>query len=151
MRINDKSKPGEIGRDKLRQTESVNTPGSSLFAGELQRKEMELAGNVLKQELQALRQDIEKAGARLEKHPSIENLEVFRQLLGSLLKKVTSNAYQVVSSGNYWDVYKRNQIVMTIDREAEELFDRVMDEQKGRVEIVKKIIRIQGLVVDLML
>lgn len=151
MRISDKSKSAEIGEDKLRQAESTTALSGSVFTGELQRKEMELAGNGLKQELQALRQAIEKTGARLEKHPSIENLEIFRNLLGSLLQKVTSNAYQVITSDNYWDVYKRNQVVMTIDREAEELFDLVMGEQRSRVEIVKKIIRIQGLVVDLML
>lgn len=151
MRITDKSKSHEIGKDKAHQTESTQASSAPVFATELQRKELELAGSALRQELNALKQEIDKAGARLEKHPSIENLEVFRNLLSALLKKVTSNAYQVVTAGNYWDMYNRNQVIMTIDREAEELFDLVMNQQKGRIEIVKKIVRIQGLVVDLML
>lgn len=149
MRVNDSTVSRDISPDRPHPASTAHSPSAPLFAGELQRSQAELAGSALKKELLALKDELDKAGARLEKEFSFENLGAFRNLLAKIIKKVTSNAYQVIQTGNSWG-FQTGHIVQTIDRESEALFELVISKQKNRVEILKKISSIKGLVVDLM-
>lgn len=103
----------------------------------------------LKEELGELQELLGKAGDALERHPTIGNLEVFRVLLSNLVGKVVKGGFQVDSVGPGWHPADRHQIVRRIDKEAEELMHLVMSEQKDRMEIVRRLVCIKGLVIDL--
>jgi uncharacterized protein YaaR (DUF327 family) len=80
----------------------------------------------------------------------VGNLEVFRALLSNLVGKVIKGGFQVDSVGPGWHPADRHQVIRQIDAEAEELLNLVMDEQKDRVSIARRLFNIKGLVVDLL-
>lgn len=103
----------------------------------------------LREELGQLQELLNQAGDTLEKHPTIGNLEVFRALLANLVGKVVKGGFQVDNVGPGWHPADRHQLVRKIDAEAEELMHLVMSEQKDRLEIVRSLVSIKGLVIDL--
>jgi|GEM_PF-1347317 uncharacterized protein YaaR (DUF327 family) len=104
----------------------------------------------LKKELNQLQELLGKAGEELERNPTVGNLEVFRALLSNLVGKVIKGGFQVDSVGPGWHPADRHQVIRQIDAEAEELLNLVMDEQKDRVSIARRLFNIKGLVVDLL-
>lgn len=104
----------------------------------------------LKKELNQLQELLGKAGEELERNPTVGNLEVFRALLSNLVGKVIKGSFQVDSVGPGWHPADRHQVVRQIDAEAEELLNLVMNEQKDRVSIARRLFNIKGLVVDLL-
>ncbi|MDR9467130.1 YaaR family protein [Marinospirillum sp.] len=104
----------------------------------------------LKKELNQLQELLGKAGEELERNPTVGNLEVFRALLSNLVGKVVKGGFQVDSVGPGWHPADRHQVIRQIDAEAEELLNLVMNEQKDRVSIARRLFNIKGLVVDLL-
>ncbi len=102
-----------------------------------------------KEELSQLQDLINEAGDKLERNPTIGNLEVFRALLANLVGKVVKGGFQVESVGPGWHPADRHQVVRRIDEEAENLMQLVMSEQKDRVAIARNLVSIKGLVIDL--
>lgn len=138
-------------RQKARtaKSEKANNKNSLSFSDQL-TQQIATGGRVtLREELGQLQDLIDKAGDKLEQHPTIGNLEVFRALLSSLLGKVVKGGFQVDSVGPGWHPADRHQIVRRIDEEAEELLHLVMSEQKDRMAIARTLVCIKGLVIDL--
>ncbi|WP_114418340.1 YaaR family protein [Marinospirillum perlucidum] len=104
----------------------------------------------LKKELDQLQELLGQAGEELERNPTVGNLEVFRSLLSNLVGKVIKGSFKVDSVGPGWHPADRHQVIRQIDREAEELLHLVMNEQKDRVAITRRLFNIKGLVVDLL-
>jgi uncharacterized protein len=149
MRIEEKSKSRSIAkREKGAAARSVAGPGAPLFAARLTkiaRSNGDYGG-----ELQRLKEEIDKAGDILEQEPTIANFKVFRELLGTMARKVSSEAYkmEMLTSGF---TGRTHEVISVIDKEADLLYHLVMREQKDHIRIVAQIIKIKGLVVDFLL
>lgn len=148
MRINEKSDATGIAKkEKKIGTKPTGSVTSALFAGRLtqvSKPSEEYVG-----ELERLKDAIDKAGELLEQEPTITNFKAFRELIAGLAKKVSSEAYRMELLGS--STGRTHEIISVIDKEADLLYHLVMREQKDHIRIVAQIIRIKGLVVDLML
>ena len=149
MRIEDKSDSRSIAKKgKGAAGKSVASASAPLFAGRLTqiaKSNSEYAG-----ELQRLKEEVDKAGEALEQEPTIVNFKAFRAAIGTMAKKVSSEAYRIEVVGG--GLSGRSHEVMTvIDKEADLLYHLVMREQKDHIRIVAQIVKIKGLVVDFLL
>jgi uncharacterized protein len=144
MRINDKSGSRQVDKKTkgVALRKAVDS-GGSLFAAKLSRISKDSADYA--GQLQALKSEIDRAGDSLEKEPTMANFKVFRDLITSFAKKVSSEAYRLDLVG---DSQRCHEIITVIDREADELYHLIMKEQKNHIRITAQIMRIKGLVVD---
>lgn len=149
MRINEKSDSRSIAKkEKGTPAKSVAGTGAPLFAGRLAA--VAKAGTEYQGELQRLKDEIDKAGEVLEQEPTIANFKAFRELLGTMARKVSAEAYRVeMLSGGVTG--RSHEIIAVVDKEADLLYHLVMREQKDHIRIVAQIVKIKGLVVDFLL
>lgn len=146
MRITDSSSLREL--DKNRKSSSpVNKMINSFFADELSHQEEKI--NVFQDDIDALRMNIEKAGDLLTAEPTLANLKKFRDLLSTLAKRVNAEAYRLDKIGGTPQNPRYHEIITVIDREADQLFNLIIKENKDTMAITARIIGIKGLVVDL--
>jgi uncharacterized protein len=149
MRIDEKSKSGGITKKgKGGAAKSVASPSAPLFAGRL--TEVAKIRAQYPEELHQLKEEIDKAGDVLEQEPTIANFKVFRDLLGVMAKKVSSQAYKMELLGGGFSG-RTHEVITVIDKEADLLYHLVMREQKDHIRIVAQIVKIKGLVVDFLL
>uniref|UniRef100_C6E0B7 DUF327 family protein n=1 Tax=Geobacter sp. (strain M21) TaxID=443144 RepID=C6E0B7_GEOSM len=149
MRIDEKTESRGVAK-KGKGTPAKSVAGSSgqLFAGRLTA--IAKSGTEYEGELKRLKEEIDKAGEVLEQEPTIANFKVFRELIGTMARKVTAEAYRVeLLSGGVTG--RAHEVVSVIDKEADLLYHLVMREQKDHIRIVSQIIKIKGLVVDFLL
>ncbi len=99
-------------------------------------------------EFEQLRAEIDEAGSALDDCPSLEEFNKFRDLMRSLTQKVSKQAYKLKTVGVY--SHKKYQIVSTINTELNDLYRLILSEQKNRIAIASKIIKLKGLVVDVL-
>ncbi len=135
-----RTKSGGLNRTSLHS--SIVSPFSQMLNIE------ETEHSVYKMELEQLRSEIEEAGSALDKVPTLKEFNKFRDLIGVLTQKVSKEAFKLKTIG----LYSRNkhQIIYTINAELSELYKLVMSEQKNRIAIASKVIRLNGLVVDVL-
>jgi len=149
MRIDDKSESRSIAKKgKGAATKSIVSSTAPLFAGRLTqiaKSNSEYAG-----ELQRLKEEIDKAGDALEQEPTIVNFKAFRGLIGTMAKKVSTEAYRIELVGGGF-TGRTHEVMTVIDKEADLLYHLVMREQKYHIRITAQIIKIKGLVVDFLL
>ena len=149
MRIDDKSESRGIAKKgKGSAAKSVASPGAPLFAGRL--TQVAKASSEYAGELQRLKEEIDKAGDALEQEPTIVNFKAFRDLIGTMAKKVSSEAYRIELVGGGF-TGRTHEVMTVIDKEADPLYHLVMREQKDHIRITAQIIKIKGLVVDFLL
>ncbi|MBJ6799575.1 YaaR family protein [Geomonas propionica] len=149
MRINEKSDSRSIAKkEKGPAPKNVAGAGGPLFAGRLTA--VAKASAEYQGELQRLKEEIDKVGDVLEQEPTIANFKVFRELIGTMARKVSAEAYRIeMLSGGVTG--RSHEVIAVIDKEADLLYHLVMREQKDHIRIVAQIIKIKGLVVDFML
>lgn len=99
--------------------------------------------------IDSLRQEIETLGDKLEKEPTLNHFSQFRDALSRLAKKINHEAYKLEKTGGTPQNPRYFEIITVIDREADRLYELIMQEQKNRLAITAKVIGIKGLVVDL--
>ena len=146
MRITDSSSLREL--DKNRKSGSpMNKMITSFFADELSHHEEKI--NVYQDDIDTLRNNIEKAGNLLTAEPTLANLKNFRDLLSTLAKKVNAEAYRLDKIGGTPQNPRYHEIITVIDREADHLYNLIVKENKDTMAITARIIGIKGLVVDL--
>jgi uncharacterized protein len=149
MRIDDKSESRSIAKKgKGAATKGVAGSSAPLFAGRLTA--IAKSSSDYPGELQRLKEEIDKAGAVLEQEPTIVNFKAFRELIGSLAKKVSAEAYRIELVGGGF-TGRTHEVMTVIDKEADLLYHLIMREQKDHIRIVSQIIKIKGLVVDFLL
>jgi uncharacterized protein YaaR (DUF327 family) len=119
----------------------------TLFAAEMHQHENEV--DCYDQEINELRKEIENAGARLEKEPTIPNFKQFRDILSRLAKRISNEAYRLEKCGGTPQNPRYYEIITTINVEADKLYNLIICEQKNNMAIIEKVIGIKGLVVDL--
>jgi uncharacterized protein YaaR (DUF327 family) len=146
MRIIDSSSLREL--DKNRKSSSpVKNMISSFFADELSHHEEKLHEH--QDDIDTLRSNIEKAGNLLTSDPTLANLKSFRDLLSTLAKKVNAEAYRLDKIGGTPQNPRYHEIITVINREADQLYNLIVKENKDTMAITARIIGIKGLVVDL--
>lgn len=120
---------------------------NSFFAGELSHHEEEVAS--YQDDTESLRTEIEKAGDLLTTEPTLANFKNFRDLLSTLAKKVNAEAYRLDKFGGTAQNPRYYEIITVIDREADNLYNLIVKENRDSMAITAKVIGIKGLVVDL--
>jgi uncharacterized protein len=149
MRIDDKKDAARVGKKEKRvASKGAGSAGAPLFAGKLTQVVQQ--GGDYAGALKRLKEEVDRAGDVLEQEPTIANFKVFRELLATLAKKVSSEAYRVEILGSSVGG-RAHEVISVIDKEADLLYHLVMREQKDHIRIVGQILKIKGLVVDLML
>jgi uncharacterized protein YaaR (DUF327 family) len=146
MRINDSSSLRELDKNR-KSGSSMNKMITSFFADELSHHEEKI--NVYQDDIDTLRNNIEKAGNMLTAEPTLANLKNFRDLLSTLAKKVNAEAYRLDKIGGTPQNPRYHEIITVIDREADQLYNLIIKENKDTMAITARIIGIKGLVVDL--
>lgn len=148
MRINDKISSRDVdkkaGQGKLLRTGGGEVSSPFVRALSLRRTEIDS----YEQQLQDLKDEIEQAGSDLEREPTIANFRTYRDLIATLAKTVTSNAYRLERVGGTSLNPRCFEIVTVIDREADNLLRLIMTENKDRLAITNKIMELKGLIVD---
>lgn len=150
MRINDKISSRDVGKKpgkgSLVRTGGADGNSSFVRALSLRRTEMESHEEYLRN----LKEEIDRAGAELEREPTIANFRAFRDLIATLARTVTSNAYRIERIGGTALNPRCFEIITVIDREADNLLRLIMAENRDRLAITDKIMELKGLIVDLM-
>lgn len=147
IRIQDKVASREIDKKAKRGSLQKGAgAGSSPFIRTLAQQEAGFAD--YEQELQYLKDEIDRAGDDLEKEPTMANFRAFRDLIAAVTKKVTSHAYKLEKVGGTTLNPRCFEIITVIDREADNLYRLIMSEQKDRLAITNKIMELKGLVVN---
>lgn len=146
MRIED-FKQHELSAKKKKGASATSaSAGISPFSQILSVEETEFTD--YKVELESLRQEIEEAGSALEEEPSLAEFNKFRDLIRSLTKKVSKEAYKLKTVGII--TRKQYTVIATIDKELNDLYKLVMSEQKNRIAIASKVVKLKGLVIDVL-
>jgi uncharacterized protein YaaR (DUF327 family) len=146
MRIIDSSTVREL--DKNRKSSSpMKKMMNSFFADELSHREEEV--DSYQDDIATLRSNIEKAGNLLTSEPTLANLRCFRDLLSTLAKRVNAEAYRLDKFGGTPQNPRYHEIITVINREADNLYNLIVKENKDTMAITARIIGIKGLVVDL--
>lgn len=117
---------------------------SSSFAAMLE-EEREIRKYSL--ELDELKRQIYDAGNVLEKSANIKDFQKFRDLITSLTEKVIKDAYKVRT---VFSNLKKFQVISKINEELDALYREIMKEQKNHIAIANKMMRLKGLVINLM-
>ncbi|BCS53085.1 YaaR family protein [Geobacter sp. SVR] len=126
---------------------ALKNGASSIFASELSKQEVEASSYT--QEVEELRRDIEQAGDQLEKEPNLNNFQKFRNLLSRLAKRISAEAYRLEKVGGTPQNPRYYEVITVIDKEADKLYNLIVNEHRDRMAITAKVIGIKGLVVDL--
>ena len=148
MRIDTQPTPGKASKGS-RISPGCPSDGLSLFAETLLHSDRALEGSQLRLELEGLKDRIDQAGVDLERRPTIEHLEAFRNLIITFTRKITANAYRLENLGS-WNSVNCQHILCTIDQEADTLLGLVMAQNRDRLRITAKIMEIRGLIVDVL-
>lgn len=146
MRILDSSSLQDI--DKNRKSNSpMKKILNSFFADELSHHEEEI--DSYQDDMATLKNGIDKAGNLLTAEPTLANLKNFRDLLSTLAKRVNAEAYRLDKFGGTPQNPRYHEIITVINREADQLYNLIVKENKDTMAITARIIGIKGLVVDL--
>lgn len=146
MRIQDSSSLRELDKN-TKSSSPLKKSISSLFADELAHHDE--SANQYQNDIASLRAEIEKAGDRLSSAPILANFKTFRDLLGKLAKRVNAEAYRLEKIGGTPQNPRYFEIITVIDREADNLYNLIVKENRDNMAITAKVIGIKGLVVDL--
>lgn len=149
MRINSKLPSTEVDKKTKKPASSAgsaDSAGRSLFAARLHASVMEIRDIGL--ELKELKDAIDKAATDLDQEPTVAHFRTFRDLLSVFAKKASTEAYRVERIKSSGITPHEHELVAVINKEADELYRLIVSEQKDRLAITGKIMRIKGLVVD---
>ena len=146
MRIVDSSSLRELDKNK-KSSSPAKKILNSFFADELSHHEEKI--HVYQDDIDTLRSNIEKAGNLLTSDPTLPNLKSSRDLLSTLAKRVNAEAYRLEKFGGTPQNPHYHEIITVIDREADQLYNLIVRENKDTMAIAARIIGIKGLVVDL--
>jgi uncharacterized protein YaaR (DUF327 family) len=147
MRIKDGLSTTVIGQQQGKNPPAVKSGAGSPFAAELTNRRTDIAS--YEQEVENLRQEIEMVGDRLAQGPTLLNFKRFRDLLGQLAKRISSEAYRLEKIGGTPQNPRSFEIITVINSEADKLYNLIIQDNRDSMAITAKVIGIKGLVVDL--
>jgi len=146
MRIQDSSSVRELDKN-TKSTSPARNIMNSIFSNELSFQESGMDSH--QDDLESLRAEIEKIGTLLMSEPTLKNFKLFRDLLSKLAKRVNAEAYKLEKIGGTPQNPRYFEIITIINREADNLYNLIVKENKDSMAITAKVIGIKGLVVDL--
>lgn len=146
MRIQDSSSLRELDKN-TKSSSPAKKIMNSFFVDELSHQEAGIAS--YQDDIENLRNEIDKAGALLTSEPTITNFKHFRDLLSKLAKRINAEAYRLDKFGGTPQNPRYYETIMVIDREADALYNLIVKENRDSMAITAKVIGIKGLVVDL--
>ena len=125
----------------------LRNSSQSLFSRELVKRE-ETILDLDRLELEEIKEELEDMGACFENEPTMANFRVFRELIRRFAKKAHTLAYRLekLKGKRPYCIY---EIISIIDRNADELYRLVMDEQRDRFRIASRIANINGIIVKI--
>jgi uncharacterized protein YaaR (DUF327 family) len=146
MRIQDSSSLRELEKNS-KGSSPVKKMMTSFFADQLSHQEEGVAS--YQDDIESLRAEIDTAGNLLVTEPTIEKFMHFRDLLSKLAKRVNTEAYRLDKFGGTPQNPRYYETITVINREADNLYNLIVKENKNSMAITAKVIGIKGLVVDL--
>ena len=123
------------------------TAMESDFASELDDQQ----GDLTQEQLQQLLEENDEQGARLTKTPTYDELKSYRNLVKNFVGTVVSQMY-TVNTQSGWDRMGRQKVYTTvrkIDRELENMAEKIRLGQSSQLDIVASHDAIRGMLVDL--
>lgn len=129
---------------------------ASLFQKMLMQEEEHIEAvsenkNELNDEIANLLKDISAKGRNLKKYKKVEDLEDYKKLIQSLLKKVVSSTEKVEKKATFKNGQKNFKLhLQVINKNLLELTREFMKQQKSVIAIATKIDSIEGLLLDLL-
>ena len=149
MRIMDNERSPLLRKGESGKRTAQGSAGTlfSMFSNELETCKADIDN--YQQNLEELRQDLDRAGEKLEGEPTLTNFKRFRELLSQLAKRVSNEAYRLEKIGGTPMNPRYYEIITVIDKEADKLYQMIVKDQKDRMAITASVIGIKGLVVDL--
>lgn len=107
--------------------------------------------NELNDEIANLLKNISAKGRNLKKYKKVEDLEDYKKLIQSLLKKVVSSTEKVEKKATFKNGQKNFKLhLQVINKNLLELTREFMKQQKSVIAIATKIDSIEGLLLDLL-
>lgn len=102
--------------------------------------------------MQEILKQIDQTAQRLKEHLSLQDLMLYKKLVKSFLKEAIARAYLLKQERSR---SRRGRTILitveTIDREIEELVNEFMLNKNKPVDILEKLDKIRGMLVDLMI
>lgn len=117
------------------------------FASELEDQQ----GDMSKEQLQQMLDQIDEQGQRLTKTPTYDELKSYRSLIKNFVSTVVSQMYSVNTQAG-WDRMGRQKVYTTvrkIDKELENMAEKIRLGQTRQLDIVASHDAIRGMLVDL--
>lgn len=117
------------------------------FSSELEDQQ----GDLTHEQLQKLLDQIDEQGARLTKTPTYDELKEYRSLVKTFISSVVGQMYSVKSQAG-WDRMGRQKVYTTvrkIDRELENMAEKIRLGQSDQLDVVASHDAIRGMLVDL--
>ena len=98
------------------------------------------------QNLIMLLEKIKKVGEKLKESKSLDNIAEYKKHIREYLAFVLDNYYELKFSERYRQILVRVEI---INKEVEELTKELLLQQKSNIDIISKVDKIAGLLIDL--
>lgn len=135
-----KQSPGQIKGTPVR-AEGAKT--NAVFSNVLENTEREHTHK----QIQEMVEKIKVAGQKLKDSATEENIRQYKDNIKDYLTFVLKNYHKIRHdrSINYSTVYTRVEV---INKEVEELTQRLLGEEKGNIDIVAEVDKITGLLID---
>lgn len=99
-----------------------------------------------------LMDNVHSAGEDLKKEQNIDNVQAYKKAVRNFVHYVVERAYTVEEHTSGRNILKRKKFtsIAIIDEKLEKLAAEVMSSQRDRLDILKRMEEIQGLLVDLL-
>lgn len=114
-----------------------------------------LVSNIAEQELQqkigGLMSQIDEQGKKISKKKDIRDMRRYRELIKELLNEVIYRSHEF-SRENFLDRRGRHRvygIIRLVDKNLDELAEKLMKDEQDNISILSKIGEIQGLLLDI--
>ena len=117
------------------------------FSSELEDQQ----GELTREQLQKMLEEIDEQGARLTKTPTYDELKEYRGLIKNFVGTVVTQMYSVQSQAG-WDRMGRQKVYTTvrkIDTELEKMAEKIRLGQSASLDVVASHDAIRGMLVDL--
>lgn len=129
------------------ETEHRTASLGSDFASELEDQQ----GDMTREQLEQMLEEIDRQGQQLTKTPTYDELKSYRSLIKNFVGTVVSQMYSVNTQAG-WDRLGRQKVYTTvrkIDRELENMAEKIRLGQTDQLNIIASHDAIRGMLVDL--
>lgn len=146
--------PGLLGRKPERKKENakINSFGAALKEASAEATPAAQGIEFSEAEASELLDDVHASGDALKRDASAENIKNYKKAVRNFVHYVVERAYAVEEKTSGRNILKRKKFttVAIIDEKLERLAADVLSAQRDRLDILKRLDEINGLLVDLL-